>query len=118
MDLELLKERLNSFLLTWMIEELQKTQLLLGCECTRKAMEVSTRNGAEGKSPPVDGEVRRNQESEGTEENNCRWRWSKFWDGGGGICEHTEPRRRKTVSQNFKGPKGKDEEESAVSEPR
>ena len=44
MDLELLRYRLNSFLLTWMIGETHKTQLLL--EVTLKAMDVSTQNAA------------------------------------------------------------------------
>ena len=44
MDLELLRYRQNSFLLTWMIEETHKTQLLL--EVTRNAMDVSTQNAA------------------------------------------------------------------------
>ena len=42
---------------------------------SRRAMEVSTRNGAEGKFPSVDEDVHRNQESKGNGGNNCRWRW-------------------------------------------
>ena len=39
---------------------------------SRRAMEVSTRNGAEGKFPSVDEDVHRNQESKGNGGNNCR----------------------------------------------
>ena len=42
---------------------------------SRRAMEVSTRNGAEGTFPSVDEDVRRNQESKGNGGNHCRWRW-------------------------------------------
>ena len=72
---ELLKQRPNSFRLTWRSEEFQTTQLLLG---VRKAMEVSTRNGAEGKFPTVDTDIRGNQEGKRNGGNNSL---SKFWDG-------------------------------------
>ena len=47
---------------------MMKDATIAGSECTRKAMEVSTRNRAEGKFPAVDEEVRRNQESKGKKE--------------------------------------------------
>ena len=50
-----------------MIEEVQEDAAIAVSECTRKAMEVSTKNEAETKSSPVDEEVNRDQESKGTE---------------------------------------------------
>ena len=44
-----------------------KDATIAGSECTRKEMEVSTKNEAEGKCSSVDEEVSRNQESKGTE---------------------------------------------------
>ena len=57
MDLEHLKQR------WWRT----KDATIARRECTRKAMEVSTKNEAEGNCSSVDEEVSRNQESKGTE---------------------------------------------------
>ena len=64
---------------------------IVGSECTRKAMEVSTKNEAAGKVSWVDEEVSRNPESKGTEEttsvgddHNSRM------EGEFVVCEHVE----------------------------
>ena len=66
MDVELLKQRLKSFLVTWNDRRVTKGATSGGSECTRKAMEVSAKNEAEGQFSSVDKEVSRNQESTGT----------------------------------------------------
>ena len=60
-------------------QRVTKDATVAGSECTRKAMEVSTRNGAEGEFLSVDEDVRRNQESKGTEETTFV---SQLRDGG------------------------------------
>ena len=67
-----------------------KDAAVAGSECTRKAVEVSSRSGAEGKFPPADEDVRRNQASKGTEETTSVGDdHDSGMEGEFVVCEHT-----------------------------
>ena len=81
-DLKLLKWRLNLVLMTWMIVELEKTQILLG---------VSTSDEEERKVPSVEEEVNRIQGSKGIEEVDAVKDVHKSgMEGDVVMCEHAK----------------------------